>query len=138
MTDGMLARERKEEWAFPAEEVRRLLASEVLSELDAEFDAPACGRCGAAMNRRGTRAAAPLSLLGPLSLAALWALVELATETSFAKAAARSSSCRRIADRRSRASAGRSASSTLKLRYDRVRIDSIFMVRVSIQWVCVH
>ena len=55
-----------------------------------------------------------------------------------AQPAARSSSYRRIADRRSRASAGRSASSTLKLRYDRVRIDSIFMVRVSIQWVCVH
>ena len=163
MTDGMLAREaleRKEEWAFLAEEVGRLLASsaefrgrcrgtlgggrgfrefeldlrgallagaaagasEVLSELDAEFEAPACGRCGAAMNRRGTRAAAPLSLLGPLSLrrgywtcgcskgglhvldralgiagrdgvrltpAALWALAELAAETSFAKAAAR-------------------------------------------------
>ncbi len=163
MTDGMLAREaleRKEEWAFLAEEVGRLLASsaefrgrcrgtlgggrgfrefeldlrgallagaaagasEVLSELDAEFEAPACGRCGAAMNRRGTRAAAPLSLPGPLSLrrgcwtcrcskgglhvldralgiagrrgarltpAALWALAELAAETSFAKAAAR-------------------------------------------------
>ena len=55
-----------------------------------------------------------------------------------AQPAARSSSYRRIADRRSRASAGRSASSTLKLRYDRVRIDSIFMVRVSIQWVCAH
>ena len=38
------------------------------SELDAEFDAPACGRCGAAMTRRGTRATAPLSLLGRLSL----------------------------------------------------------------------
>ncbi len=48
-----------------------------------------------------------------------------------AQPAARSPSNRRIADRRSRASAGSSASSTLKLRYDLIRIDSIRMARVS-------
>ena len=95
--------------------------SEGLSALDGESEAPACGRCGSAMVRRGTRSTAPLSLLGPLSLrrgywtcgcskgglhvldeelgiagrdgvrgtpAVLWALAELAAETSFAKAAA--------------------------------------------------
>ena len=51
--------------------------------------------------------------------------------------AARSSSKRRMASRRSRATAGSSASSTLKLRYDLVRMDSMFMVRF-LQWVCVH
>lgn len=43
--------------------------------------------------------------------------------------AARSSSKRRMASRRSRAGAGSSASSTLKLRYDLIRMDSMFMVR---------
>ena len=39
-----------------------------LSAPDAESGAPACGACGSAMVRRGTRSTAPLSLLGPLSL----------------------------------------------------------------------
>ena len=42
--------------------------SEGLSALDAESGAPACGACGSAMVRRGTRSTAPLSLLGPLTL----------------------------------------------------------------------
>ena len=42
--------------------------SEGLSALDAESGAPACGRCGSAMVRRGTRSTAPLSLLGLLTL----------------------------------------------------------------------
>ena len=52
-----------------------------------------------------------------------------------AQPAARSASKRRMASRRSRAGAGSSAPSTLKLRYDRVRMDSMFMVRVLLQWV---
>ena len=43
-------------------------ASEVLSELDGELDAPSCEGCGARMHRRGTRALSPLSLLGRLEL----------------------------------------------------------------------
>ena len=43
-------------------------ASEILSELDGEFEVPACARCGSAMHRRGTRSTVPLSLLGRLSL----------------------------------------------------------------------
>ena len=42
--------------------------SENLSALDAESGAPACGACGSAMVRRGTRSTAPLSLLGLLTL----------------------------------------------------------------------
>ena len=42
--------------------------SEGLSALDAESGAPACGACGSAMVRRGTRSTAPLSLFGPLRL----------------------------------------------------------------------
>ena len=38
--------------------------SEGLSALDAESGAPACGGCGSAMVRRGTRSTAPLSLPG--------------------------------------------------------------------------
>ena len=66
------------------------------------------------------------------------ALVGLALGVAAEQPAVRSSSKRRIASRRSRAGSGRSASSTLKLRYDRVRMDSMFMVRVLLQWVCVH
>ena len=43
-------------------------ASEVLSALDGELEAPPCGRCGSARRRRGTRSMSPLSLLGRLSL----------------------------------------------------------------------
>ena len=43
-------------------------ASEVLSALDGELEAPPCGECGSARRRRGTRSISPLSLLGRLSL----------------------------------------------------------------------
>ena len=43
-------------------------ASEVLSSLDGELEAPPCGECGSARRRRGTRSVSPLSLLGRLEL----------------------------------------------------------------------